>query len=221
MKQVAVLLALAISTISVTSCRKHVLKGGGSVITETRSLADYDEIIADGSLDIEVLPSNKDEVRLTGYQNLVSAFKTDVSNRRLYLEYDDQYINIKQDNVKLTIYTTDMTVFTLNGSGNVVIPQGANTRYLELKINGSGNIRLSGGDSLSTLKINVNGSGNVYTKDTDADNVNADISGSGDISLTVHKILNAKISGSGNINYWGNPPTVKIDVTGSGDVRKY
>ena len=61
MKKLAVLLALVISTISVTSCRKHVLKGGGSVVTETRNLADFDEIISEGSLDIEVLPSNRDE----------------------------------------------------------------------------------------------------------------------------------------------------------------
>ena len=160
-------------------------------------------------------------VRLTGYQNLVSAFKTDVSNKRLYLEYDDQYVNIRHDNLKLTVYTTDMTVFTLNGSGDVAIPQGANTTYLELKINGSGNIRMNGGDTLQTLKIKVNGSGNVYTRDTDARNAEASISGSGDITLTVHEMLDARISGSGNINYWGNPPTVKVDITGSGDVRKY
>ncbi|MEZ5017298.1 MAG: head GIN domain-containing protein [Flavipsychrobacter sp.] len=221
MKKVAVLLALAISTISFTSCRKHVLRGGGSIVTETRSLADFDEIISNGSIDVEVLPSNRDEVRITGYQNLVSAFKTDVSNKRLYLEYDDQYINIKQDNIKLTVYTTDMTVFTLNGSGDVAIPQGANTTYMELKVTGSGNIRMNGGDSLQTLKIRVNGSGNVYTRDTDAKNVEATVTGSGDITLTAHESLDARISGSGNINYWGNPSIVTVNITGSGKVRKY
>ncbi len=221
MRKLAVLFVLAISIISTSSCRKHVLKGSGSIVSETRVISDFDEIIANGSIDLEVRPANYNEVRITGYQNLVPAFKTSVSNRRLYLEYDDEYVNVRHDNIKLTVYTTDMTVLTLNGSGDVAFPNGANTTYLELKVNGSGNIRYNGGDTLNTLKIEVNGSGNVYTRDADARNAYTDISGSGNIGLTVHEMLDARITGSGEIDYWGNPPVVKVDVSGSGRVRKH
>ena len=76
-------------------------------------------------------------------------------------------------------------------------------------------------NTLKILYIDINGSGNINTRDVDADDVYTDISGSGDISVTALNMLDARISGSGDIDYWGNPPTVKLDVSGSGRVRKH
>lgn len=220
MKKIALLLVLAVSLISVSSCSKRVLKGEGPIISETRSLADFDQIYCNGSIDLEVVASNRDEVTISGYQNLVPAYRTDVSSGKLYLEYDDEYINIRHDNLKVTVYTTGFEKLKLSGSGDVAIKSGINSDYMNIQISGSGNVRLTH-NTFKTLITKINGSGNIYARDADSDEVYATISGSGDISVTALDLLDARISGSGDIDYWGNPASVTVDVSGSGRVRKH
>lgn len=220
MKKIALLLVLAISLISVSSCNKRVLKGEGPIVTETRSLADFDEIHCNGSIDLEVIASSRDEVTISGYHNLVPAYRTDVSSGKLYLEYDNDFINVKHDNLKITVYTTGFNKLKLSGSGDVAIRSGINTDDMDLRIDGSGNIRLTH-NTFKTLITKINGSGNIYARDADADEVYATVSGSGDISVTALDLLDARITGSGDIDYWGNPSSVTVDISGSGRVRKH
>ena len=46
------------------------------------------------------------------------------------------------------------------------------------------------------------------------------ISGSGNATVTVSDRLDAQLSGSGQLTYYGNPPQVTQDVSGSGRVTK-
>lgn len=220
MKQIALLLTFSVLLFSTSSCNKKVLKGEGPIISETRSLADFDQILCNGSVDLTIVASNKDEVTISGYQNLVPAYRTDVSNNTLYLEYDDDYINVKHDNIKLTVYTTGFGKLKLSGSGDVVMMSDINTDYMDVTIEGSGNIRLTQ-NTFKTFITKVNGSGNINARDVDANEVYATVSGSGDISVTALDLLDARISGSGDIDYWGNPSSVTVDISGSGRVRKH
>ena len=51
-----------------------------------------------------------------------------------------------------------------------------------------------------------------------ADDVDAVLSGSGNMFVTATKSLDASIPGSGSIAYEGNPPHVTKSVTGSGAI---
>src|ERR1044071_9449284 len=101
MKQTAILAAL-LSMMVFTSYRKHTLVGEGPLIDETRELAAFDEVQADGSLDVVVYPSTSNKVVVTGYHNLVPIFETDIVGGKLRLSYPDKYYNIRHNNIRVT-----------------------------------------------------------------------------------------------------------------------
>lgn len=220
MKNVVLLSLIMVSIVAFSSCHKNRIKGEGSVISDTRSIGKIKYVEADGDLEVEILPAEKNRVVVTGYQNLVPAFETEVSHERLVLKFNDTYYNVKNNNIRVTLYVNDINGITLNGSGKVIMRSDVNTDNMELKINGSGKITLED-NYAPTLSCHINGSGNMFCRSFEADNVHANISGSGGMELTANKYLQTRISGSGTIDYWGNPETVNNDISGSGKVRKH
>ena len=75
-------------------------------------------------------------------------------------------------------------------------------------------------NEFDTFQCKVSGSGAVNARYAVCDEVYAEISGSGDLDITVNELLEAKISGSGSIDYWGTPEVVNTDISGSGKVTK-
>ncbi|MBL7682659.1 MAG: DUF2807 domain-containing protein [Flavipsychrobacter sp.] len=217
MKKLAAVAFLA--TIAFTSCSKHRIKGEGSIVSETRSLPAVTTVNLNGSEDLEVIPSKENKIVVSGYQNLVPVFKTNTSGNTLNLEFQDKYFNIRNNNIKLTLYTTDVNNIKLNGSGNITIKDSLKTNSLDVNINGSGNVYMYN-NYIENLALRINGSGNINARQATGKYVYAKISGSGDMEITVQEKLDAHISGSGTIKYWGSPSSVNTDISGSGKVRK-
>ncbi|RYD57812.1 MAG: hypothetical protein EOP56_05920 [Sphingobacteriales bacterium] len=217
MKSATLLLAGAL-LITATSCSKSRLRGEGSVISDTRSLSNFTRVEANGSTNITVVKDSAYKVIVTGYQNLVPAFETKVNGNKLTLEFDDQYISVRNNNVTVEVHTPNIEYYNVNGSGNTTIGSGFDGSSFEGHINGSGELTVNN-SKFTTLKAYVNGSGDIKAASTTCENGRAEISGSGNIDMTVTKHLSVKISGSGNVSYWGNP-TTDVDVSGSGNVKK-
>jgi hypothetical protein len=214
-----IFLSLVLSTIAFASCSKLRLKGEGSILSETRQLETFTGIEANGSTDVEVVPSSSNSVVITGYQNLIPVYETKVKGGKLVLEYKRGYINVRNNNIKVIVYTTSMNSAYLNGSGNITFRDSLTSRSMSVEINGSGDMSF-GANAFQTAKYKINGSGNINARAAVAENVTAEISGSGDMDITVTQSLKAEISGSGTIDYWGNPAILEKDISGSGKVRK-
>lgn len=71
--------------------------------------------------------------------------------------------------------------------------------------------------------VSLSGSGDIVSKTTlKADDFNASMSGSGDVSLSVEaESVDASLSGSGDINLSGSTTNLDVQVSGSGDVKAY
>ena len=123
------------------------------------------------------------------------------------------------NNIKITLYTTDMNAVRLSGSGKVHIHEGLAANTMEIDISGSGDVTVEDNE-FDTFQCKVSGSGAVNARYAVCDEVYAEISGSGDLDITVNELLEAKISGSGSIDYWGTPEVVNTDISGSGKVTK-
>jgi hypothetical protein len=220
MKRSLTLSLIALSTVLFfSSCRKHALAGSGSTGSETRSLDNFSTIQADGSTDIEIHPSNTNKVVVSGYENLIPYYETEVRGNTLHLDFKEGYWNIRNNNIKVTVYTTDASAVRLNGSGKVMMHAGLSTNTMDVDISGSGDVYIDD-NNFSRFDCRVNGSGSIDARNANCDEVYADISGSGDIDVTVNDVLDAKISGSGSVDYWGSPEVVNTDISGSGEVTK-
>lgn len=220
MNRIAMMLLAAAVSLSLNSCYKNSIKGEGAVVTETRSIPAIKNIEADGDVDVEIYPATYNRVEVSGYQNLVPVYETSVSGNTLFLHFDDRYWNVRNNNIRVRVYLTGLEKISMNGSGNMSVNADMDSDAMEANINGSGNIYI-GENHFDDLRINVNGSGEINSRSAIARNAWADVSGSGNIDLTVTSYLHARISGSGNIDYWGNPSEVNSEVSGSGKIRKH
>ncbi len=219
MKKSIVLFAVLLSCIVFTSCRKHFIKGEGHIVTETRYLEEIDAVELNGSENLEIISATENKVEITGYHNLLPVYESKVRKGKLILQIDDEYINVKNNNIRVRLYTTGINRIDINGSGNVRAGEHIGIR-MKATVNGSSTINF-GENHFTDLAVTINGSGKINAKEAVSETVYADISGSGDIDVTVTKYLNVTISGSGTVDYWGNPTEgVDTNISGSGKVRK-
>lgn len=201
-----------------SACTKSI-RGSGSTITETRNIAAITSVQLEGSAEVEIMQGNVQSVTVSGYENLVPIFVTQVTNGNLVLRFEDPYYNVRRNNIKVAIVVPDLLAVRSNGSGQISISNFLNKINLAASINGSGNIMVNN-SSFNKMVLDVNGSGNIKAYGCTAGDTEAEIHGSGNIEITCINKISAHIYGSGNIDYWGNPVATDIQISGSGRVRK-
>ncbi|MEM9329525.1 MAG: head GIN domain-containing protein [Bacteroidota bacterium] len=111
---------------------------------------------------------------------------------------------------------TDDLDLRCSGSGNMVLRIDSDD--LDIRISGSGNIELEGSGTYAQTRIS--GSGRIRARDLEVKTLEASISGSGSIYMTVQEEIEGRISGSGSIYYDGDPDRVHSNSSGSGKLRR-
>ncbi len=106
---------------------------------------------------------------------------------------------------------------TIASSGD--LEMGAlNADTLEVDISSSGNLDIAGGQ-VKTQNITINGSGKYTAQDLESDEAEVDINSSGSATIWVQDNLEANLSSSGDLRYRGNP-TVDATTNSSGKVTQ-
>jgi hypothetical protein len=102
------------------------------------------------------------------------------------------------------------------GSGNVKL--GIFVKTLQTKISGSGSMDLLG--RVEKHDARISGSGKIKALELQTLHTNADISGSGTCLVNASDELDAHISGSGDILFKNPPVKIHRSVSGSGNIRQ-
>jgi hypothetical protein len=221
-----------------SSCDKRIRKEGSGVLQNSdRSLDNFSAIEANGAYDIIYHVDEESHVEILTDNNITGDVQTFVVDGRLIIEMNDDYFNYHFTKMELNVYGPTCNDVDLNGSVEFNMADTVYTDEMDVYHNGSGyaGIKFSG----ESLKMEVNGSadmnavgnatyaayiihgsGKIDALDLEAYDVNAEISGSGDIYTNCTHYLHATISGSGHIKYIGNP-TVETEISGSGNVGPY
>jgi len=125
-----------------------------------------------------------------------------VGSGEIYSKYP-----IRSENIKLNV----------SGSGDIKLDNVISDN-ITADVVGSGDIECYG--SAINADLLVKGSGDISMRKFTVSNCNANTSGSGDIKITATDNFNAKVTGSGDIVYWGNPPRVVQQISGSGSITQ-
>lgn len=148
-----------------------------------------------------------------------------------------EYVSIKgSGNIKLQNFKNlNDLLLEIKGSGNIENEGYVNCKSLAMSIKGSGNISINAktinitgiikgsgnielGGITSSMKIQIVGFGSFKGLDTEADDIDVNIPGSGNCNVHAKKNLKVDIKGSGNVNYKGNPKIEK-KIQGSGKLN--
>ena len=229
---------LAVLTVMAYACENtwNCLRGNGVPGEETRTVSGFTGVVSEGEYDVYIVPASDFAVILEADENLIQYIRTRVSGNTLIVDQGTRKCLRSENPIRITVYMPQVANLELTGSG-MITGDNIESDELRVELTGSGLIDLRGLEvgSLEALitgsgemifwgmarnaDLDITGSGEVKAFHLESVNCTANISGSGNMQVTVEKTLTAYISGSGSIFYQGNPD-VSAKITGSGAVTK-
>jgi hypothetical protein len=214
-------LAIVLSVLSFfTSCilDSNCKTGSGDITSSTRKTSYFENIVIKGSCDIVIKKGDSLSVIVKDYSNLIDLIETKVDKNELVVSYKKGTC-VSNSKLEVAITIPHLRGVEIDGSGSVKANGNFREPSIHANISGSGDIFFNLTDTTGFLKSKISGSGTVDAMNSVCDSTNAEINGSGDISVNTLKYLKARISGSGTITYKGSPKT-DVKVSGSGEVKQ-
>ena len=159
------------------------------------------------------------KVELEGDADVLEEVETEVSGGRLRIGKEGKWFDWKPDD-KITVYITmpDIEAVAVSGSGDVVGQSRIRTNDLKLNVSGSGALSLDV-EANCDVEADVSGSGDINLKGR-FHAFESDVSGSGKVALsaTIDGLADFGISGSGKVAASGSADRVSAQISGSGKV---
>lgn len=209
------------------------IDGSGDVVSETRSVVEFDRMLLKSSGDVVLKQGGVQSVEIETDDNIMPVIKTTVRDGRLVISTGEY--NVNPTVLKYYITVENLNGITISGSGSVVgesrfvsndfsakingsgdIALELDAKRLETRISGSGSMNLSGGTDF--YEATINGSGEIEAFGMKSKRVSITINGSGDCRVSASEELTARISGSGEVIYKGRP-RISSSISGSGAVK--
>jgi hypothetical protein len=214
--RIASLPVLCLGLVTIGDCNPNAIHGSGTSKTESRSVGSFSNINLTGSPDVEVEVGPDTSVAVTADDNILPVIETTVDGDTLNIGSKQSYSSSHGVNVKITVPALNGA--SVAGSGDIRVT-GLKAESMEATITGSGDVTLKG--AADRLRARITGSGDLRAGDLAAKDVHVSVTGSGDATVRATEQLDASVTGSGDVHYYGNPPQVRKNVTGSGDISAH
>ena len=186
---------------------------------EVRDVANFTRISFGFPGKLYLKQGSPQKVELEGDSDVLEVVETDVEGGRLKIGKEGKWLNWSSDD-KITVYITmpDIEGVSVSGSGDIIGQSRIRTNDLDLNVSGSGSLSLDV-EARGDVEADVSGSGNVDLKGH-FESFESDVSGSGKVTLaaTIDGTADFGISGSGKIHASGTADQVKTTISGSGRV---
>lgn len=214
---ITALLCICISCRSF-SCSGEVIKGNGTIETKSFPQNNFNAISIAGGWTADIRYSETFSMQIETDENIFPDLDIFLTGTTLKIGFKSGY-SISPTQCKVSITMPALIKLQTAGSLTAVISSFNMPKdSMSIDIAGSGNITARD-ITVNTLKVDVSGSAD-FSATGKAENMIADISGSGDIKTTDFETEKAdiSISGSGSAKVWVTRH-LKADIGGSGSVR--
>ncbi|MFC0776614.1 head GIN domain-containing protein [Flavobacterium sp. HJSW_4] len=230
---------ITITALLFASCNfnMNTIEGSGNVTTEKRTVnGEFKNISVSNAIDLVIEQSDKTEITVEADDNLQKEIVTRVENGTLIIEckYSSfRNITTKTVTVKLpaihkieassasTVETDKVFLgedITLEVSSAASMDMNIESDRISVDAGSGGSVNLEG--KALSLSTSVSSGGSIDAEALMANDVHADASSGGTVSVRPILSLKAEASSGGNINYSGTPKTVEKSATSGGSVSK-
>jgi hypothetical protein len=161
------------------------------------------------------------KVEIEGKSDILKEIETEVEGSRLVIGKEGKYLNWDWDNdEKVNVYITVANIdgLSVSGSGDLIGQNKFTAADLDLNVSGSGSLTIEV-DATGEVEADVSGSGDLQMKGR-CKSFDSDVSGSGSVTLNaaIAQTADFGVSGSGKIYASGSSESVKTSISGSGKV---
>jgi hypothetical protein len=223
MKKIGLVLSIIVLlALNLSACTIDMISGSGRLITETRQVSGFNEIVFSAIGDVTVTQGATEGLTIDAEDNIMPKIVTEVRGNQLYIGFDRQNwqdIIRPTKGIKFTLAAKNLSLIEMDGVGSITAPS-LETDALTVKIGGAGSINLTD-LSASSLSVIMGGAGNVEISGK-VNSLTATMSGVGNFSCGALQTQTAKISltGAGGATVWA-ANSLDVSITGAGTVSYY
>jgi hypothetical protein len=188
---------------------------------ETRDVATFNKISFRVPGKLYLCQGSPQKVEIQGDKDVLSQTVVKVEGSRLIIGREGKWSNWRfgdGEEVKVYVTVKDIEGLNVSGSGDMIGETKIVSRELALNVSGSGSLRIDT-EVAGDLEADVSGSGDLQVKGR-CKSFNSDVSGSGKVNASLNVTDRAEfgISGSGKIEASGTASEVRASISGSGKV---
>ena len=189
--------------------------GSGTMIDETRQLAEFSRIELRTMGQVTVTLGEPVGAQLRVEDNLMPLVETNVRGGWLVIESPPNTTLSPTRTIEINVSMPELVEIKLSGAG-LIQADGVAASAMTTTIPGSGNVILSGTAERQT--VDVSGAGNYDGSALASRDAVVTLSGTGNVMVDVSETLNATLTGTGNILYSGDPAVTRSG-SGTGTIR--
>lgn len=214
MKNILIIL-LAVVAVSSSACfQDNSLRGSNNIVSEIRSVTDFDRVLVFGVVDANIVQGTDFSVTVQANDNLIRFVDTDLNGTTL--EVGMATGNFRDINAEVEIVLPTLTGITVGSTGDALVENFSNLSGLSVDMSSTGNISINN-SSCEELTANLSGTGELGAFSMTATTAEVNVSGTGGAEVTVSTALSGSIRGTGDIRFRGNP-TLDVTVSGTGEL---
>jgi hypothetical protein len=218
MKTRILLLAIAIMTLGLASCRTNynVTKGSGKLATETREVSNFTGLVFAGMGDITITQGETESLTIEAEDNVLPRITTQVQNGKLTIGFDSKQPVSPTRPIRFALSVKNLDLIALTGAGSIQMTDFKAER-IALDVSGAGTINVSG--KTDSQDVTITGFGSYNGRNFESQISRVAISGAGSATVWANTNLDVHVSGAGTVNYYGNAVAQRV-ISGAGSVNK-
>jgi len=200
----------------------------GPDVTRTLDWTGGDNLTIDMSADVTYVQGDKPGVEVRGPRAAVDRVR--LTDGRLTLKDRDDYAErvyvrwgrdgihgwSESERLKIVVTAPSVDRFRIAGSGDLTI-EDYDRPTMTVLIDGSGDIRANG--KAGALELRTNGSGDAELEGLEVGDATIDSTGSGETSVGPTGVVKIDLSGSGDVRLTRRAKEVQQNISGSGEVE--
>jgi hypothetical protein len=190
------------------------IRGNGHVVTDQRPIGEFSEIYTKGGAFKIEWRSGPSAISITTDENLLPHIETRKIDNRLELRTRER-VRASHD-VNVVISSPTRTGAKLSGASDLRVPALSGTRFA-VESSGAADITLDG--TVDELLADMTGAADLKAKTLQARSVQISSTGAASAQVSASDTLRVDITGAGDVTYYGNPKTLEKRVTGAGSIR--
>lgn len=199
--------------LAVAGCHVGGIMGNGHIITDTRPVADFSEIEANGGFYIE-WKSGPPSLSITTDQNLLQYITTENEDHRLRLHSRGNLW--PTHHISVVISSPTRAGAKLTGAARLTANQLSGHSFA-IESTGAARVHLEG--NVDDLVTDMTGASKLDADALQTKTATISSTGASQAGVAVSESLRVSITGAGKVMYSGNPPVVEKHVSGAGSIR--
>jgi hypothetical protein len=213
------------------------LAGPARAATETRSVADFDQVVFAVAGEVSIEQGASETLTLEAEPAVLRKITTEIRDRRLLIGLTPGRVETQQPiRMKLGVRAlrafesrtageisigplrSDALTLVLAGGGSIRLDRLENARSLDVRITGAGDVAVGGGKVVAQ-QLAITGMGRYSAPQLASERADVAIDGNGDVRLAASSTLAVRIGGVGHVRYRGDPVVTRA-IRGIGTIEK-